>query len=135
VTTAPNRLTVALPFHVPVESEATVKLTNVVTSRSVDLSATLTARGTSAELSVPLGELVDGRWRLELILPSTGVGKPVALPLALDVSASGAVVEHLAAAAAHLAAKRPGRRSPASRLAASKFLRRAAGRLRRALKK
>jgi len=139
VTTDPNRLTVALPFHVQGDSEARLKLTKVATSRSVDLSATLTARVTGeAELSagLPLGELVAGRWRLELTLPSTGVGNPVALPLALDVSAGGgAVVKHLAAAAADLAAKDPGRRRTASRPGKQTFLRRAAGKLRRALKR
>ena len=139
VTTGPDRLTVALPFHVRGESEAALKLTNAATSRSVDLSATLTARVTGeAELGagLPLGELVGGQWRLELILPSAGVGKPVALPLALDVSASGgAVVKSLAAAAADLAAKDPGRRRPTSRPARPTFLRRVAGRLRRVLKK
>ncbi|KQV94220.1 glycosyltransferase [Streptomyces sp. Root369] len=136
VTTDPNRLTVALPCHVQGESEATLKLTNAATRRSVDLPATLTARLTGeAELSagLPLSELVDDRWRLEL---STGVGKPVALPLALDVSASGgAVVKRLAAAAADLAAKDPGRRRNASRPVEPTFLRRVAGKLRRALRK
>ncbi|WP_030948325.1 glycosyltransferase family 2 protein [Streptomyces sp. NRRL S-646] len=139
VTTGPDRLTVALPFHVRGESEAALRLTNAATGRSVDLSGTLTARVTGeAELraGLPLGELVGGQWRLELILPPAGAGKPVALPLALDVSASGgAVVKSLAAAAADLAAKDPGRRRPASRPAKPTFLRRVAGRLRRALKK
>jgi glycosyltransferase involved in cell wall biosynthesis len=137
MTKNPERLTIALPFHVQGDSEATLKLMNAATRCSVDLPATLTAGLTGeAELSagLPLGELVDGQWRLELILPSTGAGKPVALPLALDVSASGgAVVKRLAAA--DLAAKDPGRRSPARRLVESTFLRRAAGKLRRALKK
>ncbi|MCX5052581.1 glycosyltransferase [Streptomyces sp. NBC_00201] len=134
VTTGPDSLTVALPFHVQGECMVGLKLTNVATSRAVDLPATLTARGTGrAELSagLPLGELVDGQWRLGLILPSTGAGKPVDLPWALDVSASGgAVVKRLAASA-----KAPGSRGLASRLVKSTFLRRAAGRLRRALKK
>ncbi|GAA2471001.1 glycosyltransferase family 2 protein [Streptomyces longisporus] len=139
VTTGPDRLTVALPFHVQGESEAAVKLTKAATSRSVEFPATLAARATGgAELSagLTLGELVDGQWRLELILPSAGAPKPVALPLVLDVSASGGVeVKPLAAAAADLVAKAPGRPKPASRPAKRTFLRRAAGRLRRALKK
>ncbi|MCX5424716.1 glycosyltransferase [Streptomyces sp. NBC_00078] len=134
VTTDPDSLTVALPFHVQGESGASLRLTSVATSRSVDLPATLTARGTGrAELSagLPLGELVDGQWRLELILPSAGAAKPVVLPLALDVSArAGAVVTRIDAPA-----KAPGWRRLVSRLVESTFLRRAAGRLRRALKK
>ncbi|MHB9858519.1 glycosyltransferase family 2 protein [Streptomyces sp. YIM S03343] len=139
VTKDPGRLAVVLPFHVQGESEATLKLTNVATSRSVDLTATLTARVTGdADLKadLPFDELVDGWWRLELTLPSTGVRKPVPLPLALDVSASGgAVVKRLADAAADLAAKDPGRRSSASRSAEPTIFSRAAGKLRRALKK
>ncbi|MFG2794532.1 glycosyltransferase [Streptomyces sp. NPDC048419] len=139
VATDPDRLTVALPLHVQGESEATLKLTNVATGRSTRVSAALTARVTGeAELSaaLPLGEPAGGQWQLELILPPSGAGEPVALPLALDVPASGgAVVRHLAAVAADLAAKDPGRRRPASRRAGLTFLRRAAGRLRRALKK
>ncbi|RPF37403.1 glycosyltransferase [Streptomyces sp. TLI_185] len=139
VTTDPGRIAVALPFHVQGESEAALKLTSASAGRSVDLTATLTARGADkAELSagLPLGELADGQWRLELTVPSTGGGKPVALPLALDVSASGgAVVKPLAAAAADLAAKDPARRKPAARPAEPTLLRRAAGKLRRALKK
>ncbi|GAA3840417.1 hypothetical protein GCM10022403_085840 [Streptomyces coacervatus] len=139
MTTDPERLTVAMPFHAQGESEATLKLTNAAARRSVDLPATLSARSTGeAELSagLPLGELVDDQWGLELILPSTGAGKPVALPLALDVSArGGAVVKRRAAAAAGVAAKGPGGRSPARRLVDSTIFRRAAGRLRRALKK
>ncbi|MGW2564942.1 glycosyltransferase family 2 protein [Streptomyces sp. NPDC001537] len=139
VTTDPDRLTVALPFHVQGESEAAVKLTHVATSRSVELPATVAARATGdAELRAGLtpGELEGGPWRLELILPSAGAGKPVALPLVLDVSASGgAEVKPLAAAAADLVAKDPGRPKPAAGPAKRTFLRRAAGRLRRALKK
>ncbi|MET7683724.1 glycosyltransferase [Streptomyces sp. NPDC005423] len=139
VTTDPGRISVALPFHVQAESEATLKLTNATTSRSVDLPATLTARVTGdADLRADLsfGEPADGRWRLELTLPSTGVGKPIALPLALAVSADGgAVVERLAAAAADLAAADPGRRGPAARPGRPTFRRRATARLRRVLKK
>ncbi|MFI6564242.1 glycosyltransferase family 2 protein [Streptomyces sp. NPDC050534] len=139
VATGPDRLTVALPLHIQGESEATLKLTNVATGRSADLSATVSARltgGAELRAGLPLGELGDGQWRLELIMPSSGAGEPVALPLALDVPASGgAAVRHLAAAAADLAAKDPGRRRPASRRAGLTFLRRAAGKLRRALKK
>ena len=123
VTTGPDCLTVALPFLVQGESAAALKLTDGATSRSVDLSATLTTRMTGeAELraDLPLGELVDGRWRLKLILPSTGIAKPVPLPLALHVSARGvAVVKRLAPA----------------RSAKPTFFRRAVGKLRRALKK
>ncbi|WP_019067239.1 glycosyltransferase family 2 protein [Streptomyces hokutonensis] len=139
VTTDPGRLVVVLPFHVQGESEAALKLTNVASGRAVALTATLTARVTGdADLSadLPVDELTDGQWRLELTPPSTGAGSPVALPLALDVSASGdVVVRRLAAAAADLAAKDPGRRRPAPRPAASTILRRAAGKVRRALKK
>jgi hypothetical protein len=99
----------------------------------------VTARTTGeAELraGLTLGELEGGPWRLELILPSAGAAKPVALPLVLDVSASGgAEVKPLAAAAADLVAKAPGRPKQASSPAKRTFLRRAAGRLRRALKK
>jgi hypothetical protein len=139
VTTDPGRLVVVLPFHVQGESAADLKLTNAESGRAVALPATLTARVTGdADLSadLPLDELAGGEWRLELTPPSTGVGKPVALPLALDVSASGGVVvKRLAAAAAELAAKDPGRRRPAPRPGATTILRRAAGKLRRALKK
>ena len=70
------------------------------------------------------------------MLPPADAGQPVALPLALDVSASGeAGVRHLADVAADLAAKDPGRRRPASRRGGLTLLRRAAGKLRRALKK
>ncbi|MFG2783244.1 glycosyltransferase family 2 protein [Streptomyces prunicolor] len=139
VTTEPGRLAVVLPFHVQGEHAAALKLTDVASGRTVALPATLIARVTGdADLNadLPFGELADGRWRLELTLPSTGAGEPVALPLALDVSASGGVVvKRLAAFAADLAAKDPGRRRPAPRPAGSTILRRAAGKLRRALKK
>jgi len=139
VSTDPGRLSLVLPFHVPGESAATVRLKNASASRSVDLTATLDARGSDrAELSaaLPLDELTDGQWRLELTVPATGGGKPVALPLVLDVSASGGVVvKQLAAAAADLAATAPARRKPAGRPAEPTLLRRAAGKLRRAMKK
>ncbi|MFJ9542152.1 glycosyltransferase family 2 protein [Streptomyces sp. NPDC101225] len=139
VSSDPGRLTVALPLHVLGESEATLKLTHTATGRSVDLPATLTARVEGrAELStaLPLGEPGDGRWRLGLILPPNHSGEPVALPLALDVPPHGeAEVRRLDAVATDLAAKDPGRRGPASRRAGPTFLRRVAGRLRRALNK
>ncbi|WP_043673371.1 glycosyltransferase family 2 protein [Streptomyces xylophagus] len=139
VTTDPGRLVVVLPFHVQAESQATLTLTNVASGRTVALPATLTARVTGdADLGadLPLDELADGEWRLELTPPSTGAGSPVGLPLALEVSASGGVVvKRLAAVAADLAAKDPGRRRPAPRPGATTILRRAAGKLRRALKK
>ncbi|MGW2723941.1 glycosyltransferase family 2 protein [Streptomyces sp. NPDC001492] len=136
VTTGPDRLTVALPLHVRGESGVTLKLTDLATSRSADLPATLAARATGgAELSagLPLDELTGGQWRLELILPSSGAGKPVALPLALEVPARGGA-EVKPVPAADLA-REPGRRRSAARPARPTFLRRAAGRLRRALKK
>jgi len=139
VTTGPGRLVVVLPFHVQDGSAAALKLTDVASGRAIDLPATLTARVTGdADLGadLPLGELTDGQWRLDLTPPSAGVAKPVALPLVLDVSASGGVVvRRLAAVAADLAAKDPGRRRPAPHPGATTILRRAAGKLRRALKK
>lgn len=139
VTTEPGRLAVVLPFHVQGEQAAALKLTDVASGRTVALPATLIARVTGdADLTadLPFDELAGGRWRLELTLPSTGVGEPVALPLALEVSASGGVVvKRLAAVAADLVAKDPGRRRPGPRPARSTILRRAAGKLRRALKK
>ncbi|WP_458248329.1 glycosyltransferase family 2 protein [Streptomyces sp. MAI_2237] len=132
VTTDPGRLTVALPFHVHGESEASLKLTDAAHSRSMELHGTLSAHGLGeAELKtgLPLEKLAGARWRLELILPSTAGGKPVALPLALDVRASGdVVVKRLPSAA-----RKPARRRSA--FPGSAFLRRAAGRLRRTLKK
>ncbi|MFJ9250968.1 glycosyltransferase family 2 protein [Streptomyces sp. NPDC101776] len=139
VTSDPGRIVVVLPFHVQDGSAAALKLTDAASGRAVDLPATLTARVTGdADLGadLPLDELADGQWRLELTPPSAGVGKPVALPLVLDVSASGGVVvRRLAAAAADLAAKDPGRRRPAPRPTATTILRRAAGKIRRSLKK
>ncbi|MFR0357414.1 glycosyltransferase family 2 protein [Streptomyces sediminimaris] len=139
VATHPDRLTLALPLHVRGESEAVLRLTDAGTGRWADLPATLSARGTGrAELSagLPSGELVGGRWRLELIPSSAGAGKPVALPLVLGVPAhGGAVVGRLAAAAAAMAAQDPGRRGPSARPAVLRILRRAAGRLRRAVRK
>ncbi|MBK3645455.1 glycosyltransferase [Streptomyces sp. MBT33] len=134
VTTDPGRLTVALPFHVRGENEANLKLTNAATSRSVELPGTLGSRGTdraALRADLPLEELAGGRWGLELILPSNGDGKPVALPLALDVRASGGVVVKRLA----VTARKPARSRPAFRLLRPAFLRRAAGRLRRTLKK
>ncbi|MBK3575883.1 glycosyltransferase [Streptomyces sp. MBT65] len=139
VTTDPGRLVVVLPFHIQEKSAAGLRLTEVASGRTVDLPATLTARVTGdADLGadLPLADLTTGEWRLELTAPSAGAGKPVALPLVLDVSASGgAVVKRLAAAAADLAAKDPGRRRPAARPGAVTVLRRVAGKVRRVLKK
>ncbi|MEG8277534.1 glycosyltransferase family 2 protein [Streptomyces sp. AHA2] len=139
VTTGPGRLSAVLPFHVQGECDAPVKLTEITTGRSVAVTGTLTARTTGdAELRADLSsdELVDGHWRMDLTLPSNGAGKPVQLPLALDVSVSrGVVVKRLAAAAADLAAKGPGGRTPGSRPVKPTFLRRAARKLRRTLKK
>ncbi|WP_369195575.1 glycosyltransferase [Streptomyces djakartensis] len=139
VTTGPGRLSAVLPFHVQGECEATLKLTDVASGRSVEAVATLTGRTTGdADLraDLPSGEPAEGHWRMDLTLPSPGTGKPVQLPLALEVPASGeAVVKRLAAAAADLAAKSPARRGPGSRPAKPTFLRRAVRKIRRTLKK
>lgn len=132
VTTDPGRLTVALPFHVQGESEASLKLTDAARSRSVALHGTLSALGSGeAELrtDLPLEDLAGARWRLELVLPSTADGKPVALPLALDVRADGGVVVKRLPSAV----RKPARRR--SGFPGAALLRRAAGRLRRTLKK
>ncbi|MFB8248875.1 glycosyltransferase family 2 protein [Streptomyces sp. NPDC055952] len=139
VTTNPGRLTAVLPLHVQGESAATLKLTEVTSGRSAEAAATLTGRTTGdADLraDLPSGEPAEGHWRMDLTLPSPGAGKPVHLPLALQAAASGdAVVKRLAAAAADLAAKGPARRGPGSGPAKPTFLRRAARRIRRTLKK
>ncbi|MEU2305105.1 glycosyltransferase family 2 protein [Streptomyces misionensis] len=135
VTANPGSLTVALPLRVQGETKATLKLTDIGTSRAVDIPATLTARASGdAELSadLPLGEIAGGQWRLKLVLPSAGAGKPVPLPLVLAASANRRVViKTPAAAAADAAAGRPASRPAARR----SLLRRAAGKLKRALKK
>ncbi|MFH9014026.1 glycosyltransferase [Streptomyces sp. NPDC017943] len=139
VTTSPGRLSAVLPFHVQGECEAALKLTDVASGRSVEVAATLTGRTTGdADLraDLPSGEPAEGHWRMDLTLPSLGAGKPVQLPLALEVPAGGeAVVKRLAAAAADLAAKGPARRGPGSRPAKPTFLRRAVRKIRRTLKK
>jgi hypothetical protein len=67
------------------------------------------AGGAEMLADLPLGELANARWRLELTLPAAGGGKRVPLPPVLEPSAnSGTVVTSLAAAAADPAAK-PGR--------------------------
>jgi hypothetical protein len=103
------------------------------------------AGGAEMLADLPLGELANARWRLELTLPAAGGGKRVPLPPVLEASAnSGTVVTSLAAAAADPAAKAgtgaetgamgPGRPGPAARPARRSVLRRAAGRIRRALR-
>ena len=109
--TEPARLSVALPLHLQGTSDATLKLIEPTTKRTVTLAAVLGGRqvdgGATLTADLPLGELTGARWRLELSLPSSGDERFSALPLVLEVSEDGVgtVVRRGSAAAANPAAK------------------------------
>lgn len=135
VTTDPARFTATLPLHVPGGSEATLKLTDAASNRTVAVGAVLTERpagGAELTADLPLGELPDVPLRLELTLPAAGKEKSAALPLALRVPADGGAVVVTSVA---VAAKSAERRKPVFRSGLGSRLRRTAGKIRRALKK
>ncbi|WP_405730176.1 glycosyltransferase [Streptomyces sp. NBC_01537] len=137
VTGDPARLTAALPLHVQGKADVTLKLTGLGESPTSTVPAVLADRpagGSELTADLPVGELADGRWRLELILPAAGKEKPAALALALQAERGALVVKPVAAVAAALAAKGPERGKPPV-VARKSTLRRAVGKLRRALKK
>jgi poly(ribitol-phosphate) beta-N-acetylglucosaminyltransferase len=141
----PARFNAALPLHVRTKCEASLKLTDPAGHRTVALTASLEAAGEGENGAVlgadlPLDELADGKWRVEFALSSpAGKQRFIALPVVLEVpaDASGAVVRPGIQAAADLAAKGPERpKKPVPSQAPQKsVLRRAAGKVRRALTK
>jgi glycosyltransferase involved in cell wall biosynthesis len=137
----PARLTAALPFHVQTKAESSLKLTDPAAHRTVALTASLEGRETGAVLGtdLPLADLAGGKWRIEFALPSpAGKQRFTALPFVLEVPADGgaATVRRSVEAAADLAAKGPARpKKPAADPARKSVLRRAAGKVRRALTK
>jgi hypothetical protein len=134
---APARLTAALPLHVQGKADVTLKLTGLGESPTSTVPAVLADRpagGAELTADLPVDELADGQWRLELTLPAAGKEKPAALALALQAEGGTLVVKPVTAVAATLAAKGPERRKPPV-LARKSLLRRAVGKLRRTLKK